>query len=79
MSEQECPVNCKDNPDAVDKINWKCVECHRDLKADFDRVINERAAAAEAKQAEAIAAAPKQLSEEDVKNRRDMANEPESK
>lgn len=27
MSEQECPVNCKDNPDAVDKINWKCVEC----------------------------------------------------
>ncbi len=69
---QECPVNCKDHPDAVEKINWKCVECKRDLKADFDRVIAERADAYAKKQAETLAAAPKELSEADVKKRRDM-------
>ena len=27
-----CPVNCLDNPDDVDKINFKCVECLTDLE-----------------------------------------------
>ena len=75
MTQEVCPVNCKDHPDAVEKINWKCVECKRDLKADFDRVINVRVAIAEEKQAAAIAAAPKELSEAEVKKRRDMYNE----
>ena len=69
---QECPVNCKDHPDAVEKINWKCVECKRDLKADFDRVIKERIDEADKKAAEAIANAPPVLSDEDIKKRRDM-------
>ncbi len=69
---QECPVNCKDHPDAVEKINWKCVECKRDLKTDFDRVIAERELEATKREAAALAAAPKELSEEEVKKRRDM-------
>ena len=72
MSGNECPVNCKDHPDAVEKINWKCVECKRDLKDDFDRITAERQAAAEEKQAAAIAAAPVELTEAEIKKRRDM-------
>ncbi len=72
MSQNECPVNCKDHPDAVEKINWKCVECKRDLKADFERVLVERKDAANKKQAEALAAAPKELNEAEIKKRRDM-------
>ncbi len=38
----ECIVNCYDNPDAVEKINWKCVECGADLKKRQEEVIDER-------------------------------------
>ena len=72
MSQEECPVDCKDHPDAVEKINWKCVECKRDLKDDFERVIAERAEAAAKRDAEAKAAAPIELSEAEIKKRRDM-------
>ena len=27
-----CSVNCLDNPDSVDKIKWKCVECETNLE-----------------------------------------------
>jgi hypothetical protein len=30
-----CTVNCTDNPDAVDKKDWKCVSCGADLKDAF--------------------------------------------
>ena len=69
---QECPVNCKDHPDAVEKINWVCVECKRNLKADFDRIMTERELASTKRDADALAAAPKELSEAEVKKRRDM-------
>jgi len=68
----ECPVNCTEHPDAVEKINWKCVECKKDLKADFDRVIKERIAAADIRAAEAAKNAPFKLSDEEIKKRRDM-------
>ncbi len=38
----DCSVNCKDNPDAVDKKEWKCIKCNRDLKEDFKRVMKIR-------------------------------------
>lgn len=71
----ECPVDCKNHPDSVEKINWKCVECKTDLKADFDRVIAERAAATAKAIEEDIASRPVELSEAEVKKRRDMYDE----
>lgn len=37
-----CPVNCSDNPDAVDKLNWKCLKCGKNLKEDFNLVMAKR-------------------------------------
>ncbi len=44
MSEQ---CICIDNPDSVDRINFKCVECKRDLTADIGRVQAEKKASAD--------------------------------
>lgn len=71
---QECAVDCKNRPDAVEKINWKCVECKRDLKADFERVIKEREEKAKAEAAEAIKNRGPSLSPEEIKKRRDLQN-----
>lgn len=29
---QKCSVNCLENPDAVNKVDWKCSECGSDLQ-----------------------------------------------
>lgn len=54
--QQECPVNCMQNPDAVDKTNWKCNSCGADLK-EAHRIKQEQAKKfyAEAKEIEAEA------------------------
>jgi len=72
---QTCKFECSKYPDSVEKINWKCVECKKDLKADFDRVIAERIAAAEVKAVEAAKNAPYKLSDEEIAKRRAMHNE----
>lgn len=70
---QECSVNCKDNPDAVEKINWICVECKRNLKDDFERVMKQREEEAKAKAAKVKSETPG-LSEEEIQKRRELQN-----
>ena len=67
-----CKYNCTENPDAVEKINWKCVECKTDLEAIQKTVIAARATNAKARAEEAAKNAPYALSEEEIKKRRDM-------
>ncbi len=70
----ECKFNCESNPDAVDKINWKCVECGKDLKTIQATVIKARADAYTARLAEEEANRPG-ISQEEIDHRRAMANE----
>jgi len=68
----EC-ICAGDSCDTVDKINWKCVECKRDLKPDCEKKwVANKAAQAEA-QAAAKATLPGQLTEEQIADRRAMA------
>ena len=64
---------CADAPDAVDRINWKCVECDRNLKADCDTKWETK----KAEQAAAIVARdatkPGELTTEQIAHRRAMA------
>lgn len=32
----DCPVKCLENPDAVDKTDWKCNHCGADLEDAFN-------------------------------------------
>ena len=75
MSHENCPVNCWENPNGVDKINYKCVECKTDLKDRMAEVFATRQAAADARRAEEIAASPQTLTDEQIADRRAMANE----
>lgn len=70
---EDCSVNCLENPDSVDKINWKCVECGTNLEKPINKVFAERKEAA--KEAEKIAAENEkgQLTEEEKTHRRSMA------
>ena len=68
----QCVVNCSENPDSVDKINFKCVECGQDLKSIIENKFKERLN--DAKEAEAAAAEKEkgQLTEEEKQHRRSM-------
>lgn len=69
----QCVVNCSENPDSVDKIEWKCVECGTNLEKQINKVFAEREEAA--KESEKIAAENEkgQLTEEEKAHRRSMA------
>ena len=68
----ECSVNCLDNPDSVDKINWKCVECGANLKDPIKEKFAERKT--QAKEDEKLAAEKEkgQLTEAEKDHRRSM-------
>ncbi len=38
----KCSVNCKENADSVDKINWKCVECGTNLQSIIEKLFEKR-------------------------------------
>ena len=67
---QECV--CQANPDAVDKINFKCVECKRDLKTAIETVVAEKKAAAAERTAAAKATKAGELTEQQKADRRGM-------
>ncbi len=71
---QKCEANCLEHPDAVDKINWKCVECKTDLKSAYDALIVKKEADREAKvkTAAEVLAASGELTEEQKVDRRSM-------
>lgn len=66
---------CINSPDAVDKINWKCVECKRDLKTDIARVTTEKELAAVEAEKIVLEANAGGLTDEQIKARRDLGNE----
>lgn len=68
----KCKYNCLDNPDAVEKINWKCVECKTDLEQACKDVWAKRKAEAEERAVLAAANAPFTLSDEEIQKRREM-------
>ena len=70
----ECKLDCEKNPNAVDKINWKCVECGKDLKTIHATYIKAKADAYTARLAEEKANRPG-ISDEEIAHRRAMANE----
>ena len=73
MSSQ-CSQKCLERPDAVDKINWKCVECKTDLKPVYDelqiKIINDLKKKAEDELLRLAASG--ELTEEEKADRRAM-------
>ncbi len=71
---QECEAKCQENPDAIDKINWKCVVCKQDVKPAFDALMVQRELdRANAEKAALEAAAKRgELTEEEKAERRAM-------
>lgn len=67
-----CEVNCLEHPDAVEKINWKCVECKTDLKPAYDALMATRNAESTAKLAAEAVSADGELTEEEKASRRSM-------
>lgn len=64
---------CAENPDAVDKINWKCVECKRDLKVECEAKWAAKKAEQEAALIARDAKKPGELSDAQIEERRAMA------
>ena len=69
-----CPAKCLEKPDAVEKINWKCIECGTHLKQAFDALMDARQKEAEEKlKREAKQAATDELTVEEKNKRRRFA------
>jgi len=71
---QECEAQCQIHPDAIDKVNWKCVVCKKDVKVAYDalQVRNELERANTEKAALEEAARKGELTEEEKAERRAM-------
>ncbi len=71
---QVCEANCQVNPDGIDKINWKCVVCKKDVKVAYDALmITRELERANAEKAALEAAAKRgELTEEEKAERRAM-------
>jgi len=67
-----CSQDCLNHPDAVEKINWKCVECKTDLKPAFDVLMAKKDAESKAKLEAEATKNDGELTEEEKQSRRDM-------
>ncbi len=71
---QECEAQCQERPDAITKINWKCVVCKQDVKVAYDALMIKRTEDRETKLSEDAArkAALGELTDEEKAERRAM-------